>query len=77
MDKDEWEKQATNIIKVEMAKQDLSYEDLRQALSTINVEKTTPNLVKTINLGKFSFSFFLQVMTAIHLQLELKTKPTA
>ncbi len=64
----EWEKKAANLLKAEMIKKDLSYDGLKQALESIGVHKTTPNLNKTINLGKFPFAFFLQCAKAIGLR---------
>lgn len=61
----EWEKKAANLLKAEMVKKGLNYEGLRQALVTIGVNKTAPNLNKTINLGKFPFAFFLQCAKAL------------
>lgn len=67
-ERSEWEKMATNLLKAEMAKKGISYEELRQALEKIEVHKTAPNVNKTINLGKFSFSFFLQCSKALGLK---------
>lgn len=47
-----WEKEAANILKAELTRRGLNYEDLRLALKEIGVEKTKHNLGKTINLGK-------------------------
>ena len=63
--KTDWEKKASNLLKAELARRGLNYEQLRLALIELGVEKSTPNLTKTINLGKFSFSFFLQCAKAI------------
>ena len=60
-----WEEQATNLLKAELARNGLSYDDLRIALAKIGIEKTSSNLNKTINLGKFGFDFFLQCAAAI------------
>ena len=60
-----WEKNASNLLKAEIKRRGFVYEDLAIALKKIGVEKTTPNLNKTINAGKFSFSFFLQCAEAI------------
>lgn len=65
--KTEWEKEASNLLKAELARRGLSYEDLRIALAGLGIEKTKANLTKTINQGKFSFSFFLQCAKAIGL----------
>ena len=61
----EWEKNAANLLKAEMIKKDIGYEELRQALETIGIHKTVVNINKTINLGKFPFAFFLQCAKAI------------
>ena len=63
----DWDKQACNLLKSELARRGLSYEDLRLALERIGVHKTKNNITKTISLGKFSFSFFLQCSQAIGL----------
>jgi hypothetical protein len=65
--KNEWEKSASNLLKAEITRRGLNYEDLRLALAKLDIQKSTPNLIKTINLGKFSFAFFLQCAKAIGL----------
>lgn len=65
--KTDFEKMASNLLKAEIARRGLNYEDLRLALEKLGIKKTTQNLNKTINLGKFSFSFFLQCAKAIDL----------
>ena len=65
--KTDWEKEATNLLKAELARRGLSYDDLRLALAQLGIKKSTQNLNKTINLGKFSFAFFLQCAKAIGL----------
>jgi Domain of unknown function (DUF6471) len=66
--KSEWEKKATNLLKAELARVGLNYEELSNALAKIGIEKTPQNLNKTINLGKFGFDFFLQCAQAIGLK---------
>jgi len=65
--KTDFEKMASNLLKAEIARRGLNYEDLRLALEKLGIEKSTHNLTKTINLGKFSFAFFLQCAKAIDL----------
>jgi hypothetical protein len=67
MMKNTWEKKASNLLKAELARRGLNYEDLHQALMKLGINKSTPNLNKTINLGKFSFAFFLECAKAIGL----------
>lgn len=66
-EKNAWEQQATNLLKAEMARRGFSYEDLQLALKKVGIEKSLGNLRKTINLGKFSFTFFLQCAQVIGL----------
>jgi hypothetical protein len=66
--KTEKEKKASGILKAELARRNISNEDLRLALSKIGVEKTRENISKTINSGKFSFVFFLECAEAINLE---------
>jgi hypothetical protein len=65
--KDNWESKASNLLKAELARRGLGYEELRVALEKIGVSKSAININKTINLGKFSFTFFLQCAEAIGL----------
>lgn len=65
--KTDWEKMASNLLKAEMTRRGLSYGNLQQDLAKIGIHKSTQNLIKTINLGKFSFAFFLQCAKAIDL----------
>lgn len=60
-----WQKQATNILKAELIKRGISYEDLQEKLAKIGVEETAANINVKINRGTFKFTFFLQVMKAI------------
>lgn len=62
-----WAQLAKRCLKVELARRDLSYEDVRLKLEKIGVSKTEQNLRTTINRGTFSFSFFLQCMKALEM----------
>lgn len=66
--KNPWDQKASNYLKAELARKGLTYDDLRLALEKKGIHKTTTNLNKTINLGKFSFAFFLQCADAIGLE---------
>jgi hypothetical protein len=69
----DWGKEASAILKAELTRRNISYEGLRLALAELGIEKTTHNLTKTINLGRFSFAFFLQCAEAIGLEkLQIK-----
>lgn len=67
MIKTQWEEKASNLLKAELARRGLGYEDLHKALAKMGINKPAQNLNKTINLGKFSFTFFMQCAKAIGL----------
>lgn len=62
-----WEKEASNLLKAELTRRGIAYEELRLKLEEIGIKKSTHNITKTINLGKFSFAFLLQCAKAIGL----------
>jgi hypothetical protein len=61
----DWKATAKNIIKAEIKRKGLTYDDVREKLAAIGVQKTSFNINATINKGGFSFVFFLQIMQAI------------
>lgn len=64
MDK-QWTKYATNLIKVELTRKSISYEQLQEKLSELGVSESAGGINVKINRGTFSFVFFLQVMKAL------------
>jgi hypothetical protein len=65
----DWNKLATNTIKVELARSGIGYEELIRRLDAIGVKESYTGIAAKINRGTFSFAFFMQCMTA----LEIKT----
>ncbi len=63
--KDLWAERARNLVKGELARRGLSYEDLALKLKKIGVNENANNLRSKINRGTFSAAFFIQVLTAI------------
>ncbi len=63
--KDLWAERARNLLKGELARRGLSYEDLAVKLQKIGVEENANNLRSKINRGTFSAAFLLQVLGAI------------
>ncbi len=63
--KDLWAGRARNLLKGELARRGLSYEDLAVKLQKIGVEENANNLRSKINRGTFSAAFLLQVLQAI------------
>ena len=63
--KTDWETQATNFLKAELVRRGINYDELRQALERLGIQKTTNNINVMINRGKFSFAFLLQCAKAV------------
>lgn len=61
----EWQKKATNILKAELTRRGITYDQLQEKLAQIGIEETTNSINVKINRGSFSFVFFLQTMIAI------------
>ncbi|MGB1581788.1 MAG: DUF6471 domain-containing protein [Nevskiales bacterium] len=60
-----WAKRAKAIVRAEMVRRDLTYQDLEQLLRRMGVEKTAGNLATRISSGAFGVQLFLQVMLAM------------
>lgn len=60
-----WQKIASNILKAEITRRGISYDQLQQKLAQIGVQETSNSINVKINRGTFSFVFFLQTMKAI------------
>lgn len=63
--KPDWKKQATNLLKAELTRRGLTYDQLQKKLLSLGVKETANSINVKINRGTFSFIFFLQVMHAI------------
>ena len=62
---DRWASRARNLLKGELARRGLSYEDLAVRLGKIGVHDNANNLRAKINRGTFSAAFLLQALEAI------------
>lgn len=65
----EWELKAKNLLKAEVARQGLTYDQLREKLLMIGVEESVAGINVKINRGTFSFAFFLQCMKALNVKV--------
>lgn len=61
----EYQDKAKGLLRAEIARRNLSYEDLAQKLAAIGVEDNARNLSNKISRGGFSAGFMLQCLTAI------------
>lgn len=61
----EWTKQATNMIKAELSRKGVTYDQLQEKMAVLGIDETANAINVKINRGTFSFVFFMQVMKAI------------
>jgi len=65
MNTEKWNKILSRVLKSELTKRDLSYEDLRKKLAAIGVNEKTVNINNKIGRGTFSAIFLFQCLRAI------------
>ena len=68
MTQDDWYKKAKSIIKAELAKKDISYDELSDMLKEIGVNENKMNITNKLNRGKFNFVLALQIFKALGLR---------
>ena len=61
----EWEKTTKQLLKSELARRGISYDQLSTKLKAMDINVSKSNLSNKINRGTFSAAFLLQVLTAI------------
>ncbi|HXQ51141.1 MAG TPA: DUF6471 domain-containing protein [Stellaceae bacterium] len=62
---DEWADKAKRILRAEMVRRGVTYEDLTKRLAEIGVDETPENIRNKVSRGKFMASFMLQCLRAI------------
>ena len=60
-----WIARARNLLKGELARRGLSYDDLADRLKKVGIREKPENLRTKINRGTFSAAFLLQALEAI------------
>ena len=65
MNDTEWNRYATNLLKAELARAGIGYEELIRRLEGIGIQEGYKGLAAKINRGTFSLVFFAQCMTVI------------
>jgi len=63
-DESRWEAKAKGILKAELKRRGISYQQLVEMLARVGVEESEPNVRNKIARGKFSAVFLLQCMEA-------------
>jgi hypothetical protein len=66
MIQEDWNKQAANLLKAELARLGIGYDGLIEQLKAIGVEESYKGIAAKINRGTFSFAFFMQCMKAVN-----------
>lgn len=65
MNDDEWNRYASNLLKAELARAGIGYDELINRLSGIGVHESYKGLAAKVNRGTFSLVFFAQCMSAL------------
>jgi len=63
--KDDWDRRTRYLLKGELARRGVSYEDLAIRLKKIGVNQNANNIRSKINRGTFSATFMIQVLKAL------------
>ena len=61
----DWEAKARGLLRAEMVKQGLTYNQLIEKLKAVGVSEDERNLRNKVSRGKFTAAFLLQCLTAI------------
>ncbi len=64
MDQD-WESKAKGLLKAELKRRDVTYQELAEKLAAVGVRETPENIANKISRGKFSAVFLLQCLDAV------------
>jgi hypothetical protein len=61
----EWENEVKGMLKAEVKRRNMTYEQLAEKLAEIGVNDSARNIINKINRGSFSAVFFVQCLRAI------------
>ncbi len=61
----DWEARARGIVRAEMARQNVTYPQLRERLLAMGITEDERNLRNKISRGKFTAAFMLQCLAAL------------
>ena len=61
----EWADDVKRLLRAEMARRGLTYEELSEKLAAIGINDTAVNLRNKVARGRFSATFLIQCLTAI------------
>ena len=61
----EWEALAKGLLKAELKRRNVSYQELANRLAAIGVHETSANIANKISRGRFTAVFMLQCLSVI------------
>jgi len=61
-----WNEKASNILKSELVRKNIDYNDLSILLNTIGIQESYNSIANKLSRGTFSFAFFLKCMEVIN-----------
>jgi len=61
----EWENEVKGMLKAEIKRRNMTYEQLAERLAEIGVDDSARNIINKINRGSFSAVFLVQCLRAI------------
>ena len=61
----DWEKRVQTLLKVELAKRNLTYKQLSDKLAELGVVESEPNIRNKLSRGTFSAVFLIQCLEAM------------
>jgi hypothetical protein len=61
----EWAEETKRLLRAEMTRRGVTYEDLSERLAAIGINDTAVNLRNKVARGRFSATFFAQCLTAL------------
>jgi len=64
----EWSAQAKGLLKAELKRRGITYQELASRLDTLGVSESPENIANKISRGKFTTVFLLQCLEAIGCQ---------
>ena len=72
-----WQDEVKRLLKAELRRRDMTYQDLVDRLSAIGVEQAEPNLRNKLSRGNFTAVFLVQCLTAIGCSTLRLERPSA
>lgn len=64
----QWENKVKGLLKAELKRRNVSYQDLVSKLAALGVSETPENIANKISRGKFTAVFLMQCLEAIECQ---------